>query len=144
MALGGQSRHIRRQRRTQMQNLSGNRMGQRQRAGVEGGAGDQRWVLCAVKPISGQRTTDKRHMEPQLMGAAGLWNQPQKRETSTLCQYLIVGDGCGTIRPDAAADGGAFIPANRRVNGACRGSGAAQADGSVLPIKTLGMQLTAQ
>ena len=78
------------------------------------------------------------------MGAAGLWNQPQKRETGTLCQYLIVGDGCGTIRPDAAADGGAFIPANRRVNGACRGSGAAQADGSVLPIKTLGMQLTAQ
>ena len=94
--------------------------------------------------IAENRIAEIGQMDADLVRASGFELQFYQRMTMEAVEYLIVGDGCGTIRPDAAADGGAFIPANRRVNGACRGSGAAQADGSVLPIKTLGMQLTAQ
>lgn len=49
---------------------AGDRVGQGQRVGVESGAGDQVRVLCAVEPVSGQRTADVGHVDPELVGAA--------------------------------------------------------------------------
>ena len=37
------------------------------------GAGDQVRVLCAVEPVSGQRTADVGHVDPELVGAARFW-----------------------------------------------------------------------
>ena len=49
---------------------AGDRMGQGQRVGVEGGPGNQVRVLRAVEPVSGQRTADVGHVDPELVGAA--------------------------------------------------------------------------
>ena len=37
---------------------------------MEGGPGNQVRVLRAVEPVSGQRTADVGHVDPELVGAA--------------------------------------------------------------------------
>ncbi len=63
---------------------AGNRVGQGQRVGVESGAGDQVRVLRAVKPVSGQRTADMGHVDPELVGAARLGPQLYEGEAIPL------------------------------------------------------------
>lgn len=48
------------------------------------GAGDQVRVLRAVEPVSGQRTADVGHVDPELVGAARFWPQLYERQTIPL------------------------------------------------------------
>ena len=46
--------------------------------GVQSRAGNETFILCAVEPVSGQRMPYGGHMQPQLMGATGVWDKPQQ------------------------------------------------------------------
>ncbi len=68
-----------------MEKLIRQRMVQPQLIAVQCRAGDERLVLRAVEPVTGEGTADGGHMEPQLMGTAGDGPQPQ--------QGAAMGDG---------------------------------------------------
>ena len=129
--------HILRHRRGQRQLRAGDRMRQLQCKGVQRRAGDQRRVLGAVEPISCQRVAQRGHMQPQLMGAAGLRHQSQQRKMGSSFQYLIVGHGAGAVRPDFSGHGGAFVPSDGRVHGTRLRRRTAQADAPVLPMESV-------
>ena len=67
--------HVRRNWGGEIQVSAGDRVGQGQCVGVESGAGDQVRCLRAVEPVSGQRTADVGHVDPELVGAARFWLQ---------------------------------------------------------------------
>lgn len=83
-------------------------------------------------------------MHPQLMGAAGLWDQPQQGQAVPRCQHLVVGDGGLAVGPDTPGDGGGLIPPDGRVDGAPLRRGAADADCLVLPVKLVRVKVTAE
>ena len=69
--------HILRNWGSNMELLAGDRVAQVDSVGVEGRPGDKLLVLRAVEPVPGQGMADGGHVEPQLVGAAGLGHQTE-------------------------------------------------------------------
>ena len=70
--------HILRDRGRQVQDLTRHRVGHLQPVGVKGRAGDEIQVLRPIEPVPRQGMADGGHMDPELVGAAGLGNEFQK------------------------------------------------------------------
>ena len=71
-----QAAHILRQRGGDIQPAAGHRVQESETVGVQRRTGDEGGVLGAVEPIPGQRVAHGGEVEPQLVGAARLRQQP--------------------------------------------------------------------
>ena len=112
-------------------------MVQIQSVGVEGRPGDQVRVLFPVQPVPCQGAADGGHVHPELMGPPCLRPQPQEGQAAFRSKYLIVGDGPGTVRPDAPAHHRIRVPADGGVDSAGFRIRTADAHRPVLPAKPL-------
>ena len=75
-----QPEHVHRNRRSEGQQFSCDRVRHAQSVGVQSRTGNQRRILYPVQPVTSQRTSQRGHVHTQLVGAAGFRQQTQKRQ----------------------------------------------------------------
>ena len=88
-----QSAQIGRKRGGQAQALPGNGMGEREGPGVKRRAGDQTGLFDAVEEVAGQRTAERGHVNPNLMGPAGLQLQLHQGAALSDSAQAVAGAG---------------------------------------------------
>ena len=107
--------------------------------GVQRRTGDEGGVLGAVEPVPGQRVAHGGEVEPQLVGAARLRQQPQQRQLPRQ-QRFVEGSGGKAHRVHGAAEQRAGVPADGQINAAGEGLRRSQTDAPVLPEEGIGVQ----
>lgn len=101
--------------------------------------GNEGGVLGAVEPVPGQRVAHSGEVEPQLVGAARLGQQPQQRQLPRQ-QGLVEGSGGKAHRVHGAAEQRAGVPADGQINDTGEGLRRSQTDAPVLPEEGIGVQ----
>ena len=66
---------------------------------MEGGSGDERLVLRAVEPVTGEGMADGCHVDAQLMGASGVGDETQQSPAAAGCQHFVFRYGALSVRP---------------------------------------------
>ena len=123
-----------------MQQLLRQRVPQPQLVAVEGRAGDKGLILRAVEPVAGEGVAHGRHVEAELVGAAGDGPKPQQGAAMGHGQDLVLRAGGQALRVDAALEQGPRLAADGQVDGALRGLGHAVADAAILPAEVVGVE----
>ena len=101
--------------------------------------GDEGGVLGAVEPIPGQRVAHGGEVEPQLVGAARLRQQPQQGQLPRQ-KGLVERSGGKAHRVHGAAEQRAGVPADGQIDAAGGGLGRTQTDAPVLPEEGIGVK----
>ena len=135
--------HILRQRGRYRQAAAGDGVGQLQPVGVQGRTGDQVPVLLAVEPVPRQRVANGGQVQPQLVGAARLRQQPQQGQLPRQ-KGLVERSGGKAHRVHGAAEQRAGVPADGQIDAAGGGLGRTQTDAPVLPLEAVRVEAPAE
>ena len=136
--------HILGQGRLQGQSFSSDWVAKLQPGGVEGRAGDEVRFLCAVEPVPGQGTAEGGHVDPQLVGAAGMGRELYQGEAAPCLQHPVLCEGALSAAVHLAGDDRAGGAADGQFDGPLPGDWRPGTDGEVLPEEVPGVELPLQ
>ena len=114
-----------------MQLLSGDRLGEPQLIRVQGGAGDEIFILCAVEPVAREGVAEICHVHAELMRAPCLRAHTQECEALACLQRFVFRQARQAVCTHAAADDGALRAADGGVDDAVIGGHPADGNGAV-------------
>ena len=115
-----------------MQLLSGNGLREPQFIRVQGGAGDEIFVLRTVEPVACKGMAEVGHVDAELVCAPRLGPQAEESKAFGRLQYFVFRAAYKAVLANAAADDGAIRTTDGRVDDAARRRNLPDGDGAIL------------